>query len=197
MCLRYVNATIEACQRAAVAGNLFDGYVRPFDHALVSKNEQGRWQCPAFDAVLRITILGTAHPDDNPENPILKKQFLAFRLNMTQCHKDKSKRLTKVLGHFSVDLANVQLDEACYEFYPMTRIVRVDPLLLPSDSDKYALKLFVIPFDSKPEEDLASLDWANKSSIQTLYQIHFEEAPPEGEDGSAVDHEREVAVSGC
>lgn len=116
---------------------------------------------------------------------------------MTQCHKDKSKRLTKVLGHFSVDLANVQLDEACYEFYPMTRIVRVDPLLLPSDSDKYALKLFVIPFDSKPEEDLASLDWANKSSIQTLYQIHFEEAPPEGEDGSAVDHEREVAVSGC
>lgn len=197
MCLRYVNATIEACQRAAVAGNLFDGYVKPFDHALVSKNEQGRWQCPAFDAVLRITILGTAHPERNPDNPILKKKFLAFRLNMTQCHEDKSKRLTKILDYFSVDLATAKLDKACYEFYPMTRIVRVDPLLLPSDSDKYALKLLAMEFPSKPEGDLESLDWTGSSSIQTLYQIHFEEAPLKDEEGSEVDHERKVAVGGC
>lgn len=190
MCLRYVNATIEACQRAAVAGSMFDGYVKPFDHALVSKNEQGRWQCPAFDAVLRITILGTAHPEKNPENPILKKKFLAFRLNMTQCHEDKSKRLTKVLDHFSVDLAKVKLDEACYKFYSMRRVVRVSPLLLPSDSDKYALKLFAMALDSEPEGDLASLDWDGKSSIQTLCQIHFEEASPVSEDGSAVDQDR-------
>lgn len=196
MCLRYVNATIEACQRAAVAGNLFDGYVKPFDHALVSKDEQGRWQCPAFDAVLRITILGTAHPERNPDNPILRKRFLAFRLNMTQCHQDKSKRLTKVLDHLSVDLATERLDTACYEFFPMTKIVRVDPLLLPSDSDKYALKLFVMELDAPPEGGLASLDWEHQSSIQTLSQIHFEEASQAGEEDLAIDHERAVMVSG-
>lgn len=195
MCLRYVNATIEACQRAAVAGSLFDGYVRPFDHALVPKNENGYWQCPAFDAVLRITILGTAHPERNPDNPILKGKFLAFRLNMTQCHERKDLRYTRVLDHFSVDLKKVPLDEACYKFYPMTRIVRVSPRSLRADSDKYALKLFVIERDSEPEGDLADLDWEGESSIQTLCQIHFEEAPPAVKDEPEVEHEREVAVN--
>lgn len=176
MCLRYVNATIEACQRAAVAGSLFDGYVKPFDHALVQKDEQGRWRCPAFDAVLRITVLGTAHPESNPDNPILRKKFLAFRLNMTQCHKEVSKRFTEVLDHFSINLATERLDEACYEFFPMTRVVRVDSRTLFADSDKYALKLFVMALDKEPDGDLASLPWAHESSIQTLCQIHFEEA---------------------
>lgn len=192
MCLRYVNASIEACQRAAIAGNLFDGYARPFDHARVSKDEEGRWQCPAFDAVVRITILGTCHPEDNPDNPILKGKFLAFRLNMTQCHPDVEKRRTKVLTHFSVDLGekkrNNELDTACYDYFPMTHIVHVNPLFLPAEADKYSLKLFVM--EAEPTEDLASLDWANKSTIQTLWQIHFEEVPPEAEPVMSVDCKR-------
>lgn len=171
--MEYVNAIIEACQSASVINREFKSYTNPFDTISLTKDSNGKWICPEFDAVLRITILGTANPENNPNNPILQKKFLAFQLNMTQYHKDKKLRLTKVLDRFSIDLSKVKLDTDCFDYYSMTRVVRVTPPPLPSDSNKYALKLFVIGLDKRPEQGLESLDWANKSSIQTLYQIRF------------------------
>lgn len=173
VCMKYVNGTVELCyDLQRLDGGAVGAYLNPFDEISVDTDEKGNLLTPPFWAVARVCVIGTTDEEKKRENPVHQKATLGFRLNLTKCCTPGAPGPnTRVLSMFTLDLANVRMNQACFPYVNHTQLVKVPPLKLPGDHGGYAVKLVVRVM--KPGEKLEDLKDSNDFSVQAVSSLYF------------------------
>ena len=157
MCMKYINATTR-CYKSVIKndnGQILS-YGEPFVE-IIGNMVNGYAVIRNFVIQTEVSVLGTANPEHESENPISRKDKLHFTLRLTKCDPDETKRTGTDLASWEIDFKQLSeekaLSLACYPFYNKMFVTQVKEIEFPYfDTGKYVLKVLVRNTDN-PEDD--------------------------------------------
>ena len=168
MCMKYVNATI-SCYESIDLTN--ESAVKSFNNPIDVIDCDVNNIISNLSMVTQISIRDTLKEAEFNNNILHQNGAIDIIIRLTKCDADENKRLYVDLDSFTVDLAqerkNGNVKKACFDYFNLTRITKIDEVHLPSERGYYVLKVLV----SKSGQNNFSIQSMSSLRVKTENEI--------------------------